>query len=167
MYVLSANSQNMQGEGIDSLCLEEPFSNASSGICYLEASFAFWGKSRPDIQESGRQSCRSLRGFLTVWLVAAVISPSVKEPKIKSEFSVVLDTTDSDESSYSDGLLYQDLGRSFSNIPFLQITSAVRWGTKARDGKWLACGVDLCAEEYMVENEQNSILKVQYICLLF
>lgn len=47
MYVLSANSQNMQGEGIDSLCLEEPFGNAPSGICYLEASFAFWGKPYP------------------------------------------------------------------------------------------------------------------------
>lgn len=30
MYGLSANSQNMQGEEIDLLCLEEPFRNALS-----------------------------------------------------------------------------------------------------------------------------------------
>lgn len=48
MYVLSANSQNMQGEGIDSLCLEEPFGDVPPEVCHLEASFAFWRKSRPD-----------------------------------------------------------------------------------------------------------------------
>lgn len=52
MYVLSANSQNMQGEGIDLLCLEEAFKNVPSGVCHLEASFAFWGMSRPDAQGS-------------------------------------------------------------------------------------------------------------------
>ena len=105
MYVLSANSQNMQGEGIDSLCLEEPFRNAPSGICELEASFASWGKSKSDAQESRRWS-RNFREFLTAFQVpGSSFSYLSKEPKIKSEFSVILDTTNSDQSSYSDCLL--------------------------------------------------------------
>lgn len=90
MHVLSANSQNMEGEEIDSLCLEEPFRNAPSGVCHLEASFGFWGKSGPDAQESGRQTHRSLGSFLTGMLSSSSDSPMPKEPSIKSESSVVL-----------------------------------------------------------------------------
>lgn len=74
MYVLSTNSQNMQGEGIDSSCLEEAFRNDVSGVCHLEASFAFWGKSRPDIQGSEGKVYRNPQGVLIVGLVAVVIS---------------------------------------------------------------------------------------------
>jgi hypothetical protein len=38
MYVLSANSQNMQGDGIDLLCLEEPLGSVPSEICHREMS---------------------------------------------------------------------------------------------------------------------------------
>lgn len=86
MYVLSANSQDMHGDGIYSLCLEEPFRNAPSAVCHLEASFAFWGKTRPDVQGSERQTCRSFQGFPHSIMG---IHP-YQEPKIKPESSVVL-----------------------------------------------------------------------------
>lgn len=92
MYVLSANSQNMQGEGIDSLCLEEAFRNAPSGVCHLEASFAFWGKVKarcPRVWMKGPQE--SSQGPHSM-MGGSGDPPVPKEPKIKSESSVVLDT---------------------------------------------------------------------------
>ena len=92
MHVLSANSQNVEGEEIDSLCLEEPFRNASSGVIIWNPPLDSGESHSQGAQESGRQTHWSLGSFLTGMLSSCGDSPMPREPTIKSESSVVLGT---------------------------------------------------------------------------
>lgn len=66
MYGLSANSQNMQGKEIDSLCLEEPFRNALSEVCHLEASYISQGSQNQLPKSLGRKPVGFLGDFSQV-----------------------------------------------------------------------------------------------------
>lgn len=90
MCRLSANSQNMQGEGIDSLCLEEPFRNAPSGISLVRP-LLHPGESRGQMLKNLGDGI-GISGFLTVFQVGGKISHNCQgNPKIQVEFSVLLD----------------------------------------------------------------------------
>lgn len=89
MYVLSDHSQNMQGERIDWLCLEEPFSEAPSGVHLLEISFAFWGV-RAECPRVGETDLRESQRDPHSMAGGSSDSPMPKEPTSKSKSSLVL-----------------------------------------------------------------------------